>query len=118
VSVTSLDSDPDLQAQALALWQENRTGPFTALVEDDHLGWVRVPDSIFQDLGVEDPSSGPTAAHIEMLIGVSGALHFEIPSYNIRRRHQAARHGIPVSVSVVLHHVRAQLPSFLSGSHQ
>ncbi|KAJ3573402.1 hypothetical protein NP233_g2444 [Leucocoprinus birnbaumii] len=65
----NLDSDPQLQAKALDLWQANRTGPFTALVRDDHLGWVRVPQSIFQGTGFQDPSSGPTAAHIEMLIG-------------------------------------------------
>jgi hypothetical protein len=42
---------------------------------DDHLGWVRIPDSIFQESGFEDPSSGPTAAHIEMILGVSISFH-------------------------------------------
>ncbi|KAF5351053.1 hypothetical protein D9756_008210 [Leucocoprinus leucothites] len=73
----NLDSDPELQALALELWQTNRTGPFTALVPYDLFGWVRVPDSVFRDSGFEDPSSGPTAANIEMLIGAPTGVAWE-----------------------------------------
>ncbi|KXN84480.1 Choline dehydrogenase, mitochondrial [Leucoagaricus sp. SymC.cos] len=61
--------DPELQAQALELWQTNRTGPYVALVPVDHIGFVRVPkDSpIFDQF--EDTSSGPDAVHIEMVLG-------------------------------------------------
>lgn len=69
----SVDSDPVLQQEALALWEKNRTGPYTALVRIDHLGWVRVPDDAPIFKTSQDPSSGPTAAHIEFLIGVSTA---------------------------------------------
>ncbi|KAJ3561519.1 hypothetical protein NP233_g10144 [Leucocoprinus birnbaumii] len=65
----NLSFDPALQEQALALWQTNRTGPYVAVVPADHIGWVRVPEnsSIFDEF--EDRSSGPNAAHIEMIIG-------------------------------------------------
>lgn len=69
----SVDSDPNLQAQALELWQKNKTGPLTALVRDDHFAWIRVPDKLLEEF--EDPSSGPTAGHIEMLIGVRCTLN-------------------------------------------
>ncbi|KAF5350971.1 hypothetical protein D9756_008209 [Leucocoprinus leucothites] len=75
----NLGSDPELQAQALELWQTNRTGPFTALVRDDHLGWIRVPNSVLSDLGLEDPSSGPTAANVEMLIGAQTGTSWDAP---------------------------------------
>ncbi|KAJ3564746.1 hypothetical protein NP233_g8094 [Leucocoprinus birnbaumii] len=60
--------DPALQEQALEVWQTNRTGPYVALIPVDHLGWVRVQNSsIFEQF--EDTSSGPDAAHIEMVLG-------------------------------------------------
>ncbi|KAJ2920835.1 hypothetical protein H1R20_g16258, partial [Candolleomyces eurysporus] len=53
------------QATALAMWQENRTGPLTE-VPTHQLLWSRIPpDSpIFKEF--EDPSTGPTSPHIEM----------------------------------------------------
>lgn len=67
--------DPALQAEALELWQTNRTGPYVALVPVDHLGWIRVPDNspIFDQF--EDTSSGPDAAHIEMVLGAVGGFY-------------------------------------------
>ncbi|KAF5351054.1 hypothetical protein D9756_008218 [Leucocoprinus leucothites] len=66
--------DPALQAQALELWQKNRTGPYVALVPVDHIGWVRVPDNSPVFNQYEDTSSGPNAAHIEMVLGVSASI--------------------------------------------
>ncbi|KXN84474.1 Choline dehydrogenase, mitochondrial [Leucoagaricus sp. SymC.cos] len=73
----NVDLDPELQDQALALWRANRTGPFVALVRVDHLGWVRVPDSIFENNTLQDTSSGPTAAHIEMLLGAPTGTYWD-----------------------------------------
>ncbi|KAF9446419.1 GMC oxidoreductase [Macrolepiota fuliginosa MF-IS2] len=74
----NLPSDPNLQQQALALWKKNRTGPYTALVISDHISWTRIPDDspIFKMF--PDTSSGPTAAHIEMVIGASNSTTWEI----------------------------------------
>ncbi|EKM76439.1 hypothetical protein AGABI1DRAFT_78505 [Agaricus bisporus var. burnettii JB137-S8] len=72
----NLDADPDLQAQALELWQKNKTGPFTALVKYDHFGWIRVPDILLEEF--EDPSSGPEAGHTELLIGSPSGKFYDI----------------------------------------
>ncbi|RXW22511.1 hypothetical protein EST38_g3338 [Candolleomyces aberdarensis] len=53
------------QATALAMWQENRTGPLTEMFTHQIL-WSRIqPDSpIFKEF--KDPSTGPTSPHVEM----------------------------------------------------
>ncbi|RXW22518.1 hypothetical protein EST38_g3333 [Candolleomyces aberdarensis] len=57
------------QATALAMWQENRTGPLTEMFTHQIL-WSRIqPDSpIFKEF--KDPSTGPTSPHIEMPLDV------------------------------------------------
>lgn len=56
----------------MKLWQTNRTGPYVGLVPVDHIGWIRIPDDspIFGQF--KDTSSGPHAAHIELVLGVLG----------------------------------------------
>ncbi|KAF9447690.1 GMC oxidoreductase [Macrolepiota fuliginosa MF-IS2] len=65
----NLSLDPTLQAEALNLWNTNRTGPYVALLGSDHVAWVRLPDDspIFEQF--PDPSAGPHSAHIEMVPG-------------------------------------------------
>jgi choline dehydrogenase len=81
----SLFFDPELQAEAFELWQTNRTGPYVALVPVDHIGWVRVPDdsSVFDQF--EDTSSGPDAAHIEMILGVSVCSYVVLPRLTVEQ---------------------------------
>ncbi|KAF9443489.1 GMC oxidoreductase [Macrolepiota fuliginosa MF-IS2] len=92
----NLESDPNLQQQALALWEKNRTGPYTALVTSDHIGWVRIPDDspIFEMF--PDTSSGPTAAHIEMIIGASNNTTWEM---RLRLSSPASRGSISLNSS-------------------
>lgn len=103
--LSSLSFDAELQAQALALWEKNRTGPYTALVRDDHLGWVRVPDDspIFEEF--PDTSSGPTAPHIEMTVGASRFIHRIHNQWLILNARQLTPCGMPTSISSVPHHV-------------
>ncbi|KAJ2931949.1 hypothetical protein H1R20_g5138, partial [Candolleomyces eurysporus] len=56
------------ETTALAMWQENRTGPLTEKFTHQIL-WSRFqPDSsIFKEF--KDPSTGPTSPHIEMPLG-------------------------------------------------
>jgi choline dehydrogenase-like flavoprotein len=63
--------DPALQAQALELWQANKTGPYVSFGRLDHIAWVRLPEDspIFDEF--EDPSSGPNSAHYELAISVN-----------------------------------------------
>ncbi|KAJ7243021.1 aryl-alcohol oxidase [Mycena rebaudengoi] len=59
--------------EAYAQWNNSRTGPFVELGAT-HLAWLRLnPDSpIFENH--PDPSAGPGAPHIEMILGTGGAM--------------------------------------------
>ncbi|KXN84481.1 Choline dehydrogenase, mitochondrial [Leucoagaricus sp. SymC.cos] len=63
--------DPALQTQAIELWKNNRTGPDVALLASDHVAWLRLPDNSPLFKQFSDPSSGPDAPHIEMVLGGS-----------------------------------------------
>jgi hypothetical protein len=67
----SIFFDPTLQAEALELWNTNKTGPDVWLGRLDHIAWVRLSknSSIFQQF--DDPSSGPNSAHYELALGVN-----------------------------------------------
>lgn len=67
----SLTSDPALQAQALELWNTNRTGPYVQSVPINHIAWTRLPDDSPAIKRLGDPSSGRNSAHIEFILGVS-----------------------------------------------
>ncbi|KAJ3564743.1 hypothetical protein NP233_g8093 [Leucocoprinus birnbaumii] len=71
----NLGFDPALQAQALELWEKNRTGPYVALIGSDHVGWSRLPRNspLFKDF--QDPASGPNSPHIEMVLGAAGGVY-------------------------------------------
>ncbi|KAF9445819.1 GMC oxidoreductase [Macrolepiota fuliginosa MF-IS2] len=66
----NLDNDPTLQAQALALWNKNRTGPYVEYAPTHHIAWLRLPDnsSIIKQFG--DPSSSRESGHIEIIHGM------------------------------------------------
>lgn len=53
------------EATALSMWQQNRTGPLTAVFTHQIL-WSRIPDNspIFKTF--KDPSTGPTSPHLEL----------------------------------------------------
>lgn len=40
----NLTIDPVLQAEALQVWKDNRTGPYVAFVPGNHILWTRLPD--------------------------------------------------------------------------
>lgn len=66
-----LSQNSTFAAEQLALWQANRTG-YLVNSAGNQWGWLRVPDnetSVYGD-GIEDPSSGPTAAHYEWIFEV------------------------------------------------
>ncbi|KAI0730887.1 alcohol oxidase [Earliella scabrosa] len=68
-STNTLDnmlSNATLQAEQLALWQENRSGMFTLGACNQWI-WDRLPsnDPIFKT--VQDPSSGSTAPHYQLI---------------------------------------------------
>ncbi|KAF5353361.1 hypothetical protein D9756_007863 [Leucocoprinus leucothites] len=65
----NLFSDPALQAEALQVWNKNRTGPYVELTPFGHLAWTRLANNITEKLG--DPSSGPNSAHLEFIIGAA-----------------------------------------------
>lgn len=71
----NLSIDPVLQAQALDLWETNRTGPYVALIGSDHVAWSRLPDNspLFQSFS--DPASGPNSPHIEMVLGATVGIY-------------------------------------------
>ncbi|KAJ3564744.1 hypothetical protein NP233_g8092 [Leucocoprinus birnbaumii] len=63
----NLFTNPTVQAEALQLWNKNRTGPYVELEPTNHLLWTRLPGNVTEKLG--DPSSGPNSAHIEFIVG-------------------------------------------------
>ncbi|KAF9444131.1 GMC oxidoreductase [Macrolepiota fuliginosa MF-IS2] len=75
----NLNTDPALQAQALELWNTNRTGPYLEPTPTHHLAFLRLPDnsSIIKQFG--DLSSGQESAHIEIMLGVSGGTYIAVP---------------------------------------
>ena len=68
--VTSLFTDPAVQAEALEIWNTNRTGPYVEMTPLSHLVWTRLAQNITESLG--DPSSGPNSAHLEFMLGAVG----------------------------------------------
>ena len=68
--MTSLFSDPVVQAKALEIWNINRTGPYVEGTPLRHIAWTRIAQNITESLG--DPSSGPNSAHLEFLLGAVG----------------------------------------------
>ncbi|KAF9445820.1 GMC oxidoreductase [Macrolepiota fuliginosa MF-IS2] len=75
----NLGTDPALQAQALALWNANRTGPYVEPTPTHHIAWLRLPDnsSIIEQFG--DPSSGRESAHIEIILGTFEGIYAAVP---------------------------------------
>ncbi len=69
-TLDNLVTNTTLQAEALALWQSNRTGDFTLGVCNQWV-WGRLPDNdpIFNE--VVDPSAGPTSPHYQLIFSVS-----------------------------------------------
>ena len=72
-TLDNLVTNTTLQAEQLALWQQNRTGKFTLGVCNQWI-WERLPDddAIFNT--VDDPSAGPTAPHYQLIFSVGTAL--------------------------------------------
>ncbi|KAF7783311.1 CAZyme family AA3 [Agaricus bisporus var. burnettii] len=71
----NLGFNSTLQAEALDLWEKNRTGPFVALLSSDHVAWTRLPDDspLFKEF--PDSSSGPNSPHIELVLGAAGTVY-------------------------------------------
>ena len=65
--MASLFIDPAVQAEALEIWNENRTGPYVEYTPFGQIAWERVAENITESLG--DPSSGPNSAHLEFIVG-------------------------------------------------
>lgn len=64
-----------LEAQELAVWQTNRTGPLVT-VGINHVAWLRLPDNSPILNEFLDPSAGPNTPHIELAIGSGMASFF------------------------------------------
>ncbi|KAF4610341.1 hypothetical protein D9613_010632 [Agrocybe pediades] len=60
----NIDTNTTLQAEALEIWNSNRTGPLASFGRLDQFIFGRVPPSKFK--GLADPSSGPNSAHYEL----------------------------------------------------
>ena len=60
-------------SEALALWQAKSLGPLSIAAGSSQFGFIRIPNAsaFFEQFGVEDPSAGPTSAHIEHIPTVS-----------------------------------------------
>ena len=71
-TLDNMISNATLQAEQLALWQENRSGMFTLGACNQWI-WDRLPsnDPIFKT--VQDPSSGSTAPHYQLIFSVSAS---------------------------------------------
>jgi len=65
--MASLFIDPAVQAEALEIWNEIRTGPYAEYTPFGQIAWTRVAENITESLG--DPSSGPNSAHLEFIVG-------------------------------------------------
>lgn len=76
--VTSLFTDPAVQAKALEIWKKNRTGPYVESTPLGHIAWTRIAQNITECLG--DPSSGPDSAHLEFLPGAVSISFLSIES--------------------------------------
>lgn len=78
-TLDNLRRNSTIAAEALALWQINRTGPLV-LSTSGQFGWLRVPKAadFFHSFGINDPSAGPTSAHFELIPSVSSNIpvHF------------------------------------------
>jgi len=66
--IASLFTDPAVQAEALEIWNKNRTGPYVDYTPIGQIiAWTRIAQNITESLG--DPSSGPNSAHFQFLLG-------------------------------------------------
>ncbi|KAF5351273.1 hypothetical protein D9756_008221 [Leucocoprinus leucothites] len=72
----NLYSDPTLQAEALQIWNKNRTGPFVEPIPFGHLAWTRLANNITEKYG--DPSSGTNSAHLEFMFGTTSPTAYNI----------------------------------------
>ncbi|KAF4610036.1 hypothetical protein D9613_010641 [Agrocybe pediades] len=61
-----LSTNATLEAEALQLWNKNKTGPLAVFRRFDQIVWARVAQFILPN-GV-DPSSGPNSAHYELAL--------------------------------------------------
>ncbi|KAJ3573404.1 hypothetical protein NP233_g2446 [Leucocoprinus birnbaumii] len=70
----NLSIDPQLQAEALQLWETNRKGPYVGFIPFDQVTWARLANDsfIFERFG--DPSSGNNSAHLELLMGTQSGV--------------------------------------------
>ncbi|RXW23943.1 hypothetical protein EST38_g1904 [Candolleomyces aberdarensis] len=69
----TFDPTPEHQAQWLAQWHENKTGPLTS-VGVNSIAYIRIPDSSPIWDSHSDPTSGPNTPHLEIAI-IGGGLY-------------------------------------------
>ncbi|KAF5351272.1 hypothetical protein D9756_008220 [Leucocoprinus leucothites] len=72
----NLSGDPALRAEALQIWNKNRTGPYVEPVPYAHLAWTRLANNITEKFG--DPSSGPNSAHLEFRMGAVSPTAYDV----------------------------------------
>lgn len=70
--MTSLFIDPAVQAEALEIWNENRTGPYVEYTPFGPIAWTRVAENITESLGC------PNSAHLEFIVGAVSIFFYEI----------------------------------------
>ncbi|KAH9959902.1 aryl-alcohol oxidase-like protein [Russula compacta] len=63
-----LNENSTLIAEALAQWQQNRSGPLVTSAGINHIAWLRIPDNATIFSQFADPAAGPDSPHYEFLI--------------------------------------------------
>ena len=68
--LSRFNNSPELQAQALEQWQQNKTGPLTTPGINQVI-WLRIPNDSPLLQTYPDPASGRQSPHIELAMTVS-----------------------------------------------
>ncbi|KAJ2920933.1 hypothetical protein H1R20_g16162, partial [Candolleomyces eurysporus] len=80
------NNSPELQAQALEQWQQNKTGPLTTPGINQVI-WLRIPNDSPLLQTYPDPASGKQSPHIELaMTPYIPAAHTQAPVYAIAER--------------------------------
>ena len=108
--VVSLFTDPALQREALQIWNENRTGPFSIIVPVPLMAWKRVAQNITESFG--DPASGFRSPHLEFVFGAVSI--FFVCSF----RENVINAGVKLSPAAYDIYVFLVSPASRKSSHQ